>query len=393
MQIGLAGDLITKVGQIASHVLRERVRPSAPQDAGDIPRSPDAVTPAWLTAVLAAKHPGAVVTSVRSFGGTSGTSTRRRLTLELNDVAREAGLPANLYMKTTTSLTQRLMLGLVGIIEVEGQSYDRVLPLLDIEAPRGYAHGFDPASWRSYVITEDVVATRGARFVEPSDVLTLGQIKDLLTAMATWHGNLWNHPVLHGSWLQTTAERQAALSRFLDWGKRSKVGYERAGDLIPAAIRTNHGAVVAAFERSMALGSTGPQTFLHGDPHSGGNFYVTDAGTLGWADWGVCLKGSWGYDYSYFVTASLPTEDRRRWERTLLEHYLEQLQQAGGEAPAFDDAWLTYRQQALYPAVAWAAVFGHGPLQPDSQPPEFCLPIIERATQAIEDLDSVNAVA
>ena len=42
--------------------------------------------------------------------------------------------------------------------------------------------------------------------------------------------------------------------------------------------------------------------------------------------------------------------------------------------------------------IGWAAVYGHGPLQPDSQPPEYCLPIIERASHAVEDLDSVGAV-
>jgi hypothetical protein len=113
---------------------------------------------------------------------------------------------------------------------------------------------------------------------------------------------------------------------------------------------------------------------------------------MGWADWGVCLRGGWGYDYAYFVTSSLPVDRRREWEHELLAHYLEQLARAGGDAPDFDAAWLTYRQQALYPCVGWAAVYGHGRLQPDSQPPEYCLPIIERASHAVEDLDSVGAV-
>ena len=51
----------------------------------------------------------------------------------------------------------------------------------------------------------------------------------------------------------------------------------------------------------MQLGSDGAMTFLHGDPHCGGNFYEAADGAMGWADWGVCLRGSWGYDYSYFV--------------------------------------------------------------------------------------------
>lgn len=387
-----AGDLAAKVGRIAGHVLWERVHRPALRSASDVPRTPDDVTAEWLTACLCAGHPAASVAGVEILGGTSGTSTRRRMRLTYNAVGREAGLPEHIYVKTTTSLTQRLMLGLTDIIHVEGLVYDRVLPILELEVPRGYGYGFEPRSWRTVVITEDVGVTRGAQFCSPQTPLTLEQMKDLLTSMASWHGGLWNHPVLEGGWLQTTAERYDVLSRFLDWGKRSAVGYRRAGDVVASSVRDRAVEVFEAFERAMRLGSEGTMTFLHGDPHSAGNFYVTADGRMGWADWGVCLRGNWGYDYAYAVTSSLPIDRRREWEQELLEHYLEQLALAGGAAPDFNDAWLTYRQQALYPCVGWSAVYGHGPFQPDSQPPEYCLPIIERASQAVEDLDSVSAV-
>jgi len=384
--------LATQLGRIAGHVLWERVRSPALRTATDVPRGPNDVTAEWLTRCLCARHRGAVVTGVQMLDGSSGTSTRRRMRVAYNAVGRDAGLPEHLYLKTTTTLTQRLILGLTDIIEVEGRVYEHVLPLLELEAPRGYHHGFERRSWRTVVITEDVGATRGARFCSPDTALTLAQMKDLVGSMASWHGRLWNDPVLDGGWLQTTSQRYDALSRFLDWGKRSAVGYRRAGDIVVRAVRDRPTAVFEAFARAMRLGSEGPMTFLHGDPHSGGNFYETADGRMGWADWGVCLRGGWGYDYAYFVTSSLPVDRRREWERQLLEHYLEQLALAGGEAPEFDDAWLVYRQQALYPCVGWAAVYGHGPFQPDSQPPEYCLPIIERASQAVEDLDSVAAV-
>jgi hypothetical protein len=384
--------LVAQLGRIAGHVLWERARSPRLDAATAVPRRPEDVTAAWLTRALCAQHPGAAVTGVEMREGSSGTSTRRRMHLTYNAVGRDAGLPEHLYVKTTTTLTQRLILGLTDIIEVEGLVYERVLPLLDLEAPHGYHHGFEPRSWRTVVITEDVGATRGACFCEPDTELTLAQAKDLLTSMATWHGRLWSDPVLEGGWLQTTSERYDALSRFLDWGKRSAVGYQRAGDVVARSVRERPVQVFEAFARAMRLGSEGAMTFLHGDPHSGGNFYETADGRMGWADWGVCLRGGWGYDYAYFVTSSLAVERRREWERELLEHYLEQLALAGGEAPDFDDAWLVYRQQALYPCVGWAAVYGHGPFQPDSQPPEYCLPIIERASQAVEDLDSVAAV-
>ena len=326
-------ELVATLGRIAGHVALDKVRSPRLETTDDVPRTPDDVTTEWLTGALCNGAPGAEVTAVESFGGGSGTSTRRTMRVTYNDAGREAGLPEHLYAKTMTSLTQRLMLGLTDIIRVEGFVYEDILPLVDIEIPHGYFAAFDPRSWRSIVITEDVGATRGARFFSPQDEVTLEQMKELLTAMATWHGTLWNHPVLEGGELQTTAERHAALSRFLDWGKRSEVGAKRAGDLVPPSLLARHAEVVQAFERSMQLGSEGAMTFLHGDPHSAGNFYATSDGRMGWADWGVCLRGGWGYDYSYAVAGSLTIEQRREWERDLLAHYLEELAKAGGEAP------------------------------------------------------------
>jgi hypothetical protein len=384
--------LMRTLGRIAGHVAVEKVRKPRVETIEDVPRTPDDVTPEWLTKALCAGHPGAEVTGIEVLGGGSGTSTRRTMRITYSAAGREAGLPEHLYAKTMASLTQRLMLGLTDIIRVEGFVYEHVLPLVEIEIPRGYFAAFDPRSWRSIVLTEDVGATRGAKFFSPQMEVTLEQMKELLTAMASWHGKLWNHPVLEWGELQTTAERHAALSRFLDWGKRSEVGARRAGDLVPPSLLARHDEVVRAFERSMKLGSEGAMTFLHGDPHSAGNFYVTGDGRMGWADWGVCLRGGWGYDYSYAVAGSLTVEQRREWERDLLAHYLDKLAEAGGEAPDFDQAWLIYRQQLMYPYVGWSAVYGHGRFQPDSQPPEYCLPIIERSAHAIEDLDAVNAV-
>lgn len=305
-----AAALGSRVGRVVGHVLKERVRPLPLRTAADVPRTPDDATPAWLTACLCAGHPGAAVVAAENLGGSAGTTTRRRFRITYNDAGRAAGLPEHVYAKTTASAAERLMLGLTGTIQVEGQVYDRVLPLVDIEVPDGCFSSFEPRSWRSLVLTEDVTVTRGASFYTPQTELTFDHIKALLTAMATWNGTLWEHPVLAGGWLHTTAQRQAQLSKFLDWGKRSVVGCKRARPGHPPRRRG------AGFERSMQLGSAGPMTLLHGDPHTGGNFYVTGGGRMGWADRGVCLQGSWGYDYGYLVAASLPTDRRREWERS-----------------------------------------------------------------------------
>ncbi len=52
-------------------------------------------------------------------------------------------------------------------------------------------------------------------------------------------------------------------------------------------------------------------------------------------------------------------EDRRNWERDLLQRYLDALQRQfdvlgrTARAPTFDEAWLSYRQQNIYGLFFW----------------------------------------
>jgi hypothetical protein len=113
---------------------------------------------------------------------------------------------------------------------------------------------------------------------------------------------------------------------------------------------------------------------------------------MGLTDWQIVMRGSWAYDFSYTVASGLTVEDRRAWEHDLLAFYLERLAAAGGEAPAMGDAWLAYRQQAIYPCFIWLATIGRSVIQPKYQPDEISLGIIERTANAILDLDPLGAV-
>jgi len=62
----------------------------------DVPCSPDAITPEWLTAAICAKTPGAIVTNVVVERSSAGTHERHRLLVTYNEVGRRAGLPASI---------------------------------------------------------------------------------------------------------------------------------------------------------------------------------------------------------------------------------------------------------------------------------------------------------
>ncbi len=362
------------------------------QATGAFPRSPEDVTPQWLTAVLCRDAPGARVSSVHMHRASAGTTTRRALALDYNDAGTAAGLPRRLFVKCTSTLAQRAMLGLGGLIEGEPGFYACVRPRLEIEAPLGYFGAAESRSWRSIVLIEDVVGTRDATFWKPSATISRAQIEDLLANAARWHGALWDSPRLAGwQWLKTPAEQMRLIDALIGLADRRSAGAERARAVIPAALHSRQDDLYAGMRESMGIASRGPSTYLHGDLHVA-NTYLTRAGRMGIADWQVGLRGAWAFDYAYLVTTALEVEDRRAWERDLLDFYVEQLAAAGGEAIPRERAWDAYRQATFYPYFAWVYTIGRLRLQPRFQPDEVSLVMVRRISSAIDDLESLRAV-
>lgn len=80
--------------KIGGRVAFERlVRPKA-RRAEDVPCSPDAITPEWLTAVLCKKIPEAAVTGVVVTPASAGTHERHQLIITYNEAGRRACLPS-----------------------------------------------------------------------------------------------------------------------------------------------------------------------------------------------------------------------------------------------------------------------------------------------------------
>jgi hypothetical protein len=380
---------VRRVGAVLVAGARDRTLPARGMT---VPRSPDDLEAPWLSAALCGGTPGARVVSVRRRGASVGTTTRAALEVGYNDAGKAAALPERLFVKCTSSLAQRLMLGLGGFIEGEPGFYAQVRPQLTVEAPAGYFGAVDPRSWRSVVVMEDVVGTRGATFCGPSTAVTRERIEGLLASAATWHGKLWQSPALaRWRWLKTPAEQMGVIDALIGMANRTHAGAARAQAVIPRALRARQPDLYAGMRRSMELLSQGPSTYLHGDLHIA-NSYFTREGTVGVCDWQTSLRGSWAHDYAYIVATGLSVENRRAWEGALLEFYLERLASAGGAEIPRARAWDSYRQALLYPYFAWAYTLGRSRLEPNFQPQSVSLAMLERISTAIDDLDALAAV-
>lgn len=383
--------ILRRFATTSGYVAWEKLRRSPARVAADVPVSAEEITPEWLTAVLCGQAPAAAVLSFEVPGGSVGTSTRHALRLHYNAAGEEAGLPTELYTKTTTSLTQRLILGLAGVIFGEIGFFNDIRPRVSIETPCGYHSALETRSWRSISLLENIAVTRGATFLHSDHHFTRPEIEDLLSTLASLHGTLWLDPVVTRSdgWLRTPAQLLISIKTSINQRKRAAIGAHKAKAVMPPALMTRLDDLWFAFERSMAHASDGPLTFLHGDAHAG-NTYLTGEDRAGYTDWQMCMRGSWSFDVALAISSTLAVNDRRAWERDLLTFYLERLEAAGGHAPEFERAWDMYREQVLYPYHSWTYTISASTFQPKMQPDHLCLPIIERTAAAIADHGSIE---
>ena len=113
---------------------------------------------------------------------------------------------------------------------------------------------------------------------------------------------------------------------------------------------------------------------------------------MGLMDWQCCVRGHWSRDLVYAITTSLSVENRRAWEKQLVEYYLEQLAANGVPPVSMERAMQLYKTQ-LFPTLAfWTGTLTPAPGSPDMQPVETSIKFIHRITHAMDDLDALRAI-
>ena len=211
---------------VGGYVAVERLTRPRPLTAGEIPPRADVITAEWLTDVLCAGHPGAHVTGVRLDRGSSGTSSRAALSIDYDSAGRAAGLPTALFVKSTATWKQRLLLGLGDMIHRESTFFTHVRPLVDMQAPLGYHAAYDPRNWRSVCLMEDIATTRGAEFLIPTSRISRDAMRGLLSTLARMHGTFWDSPRLTRELAALTTPEyfKAKISALIGMRERSVSG-------------------------------------------------------------------------------------------------------------------------------------------------------------------------
>jgi len=389
-QVKMAGEVL-RLGAVTAC---ERLRGLEPViRSHEVPANVGQLTPEWLTAVLTDGTHGAAVEGFELGEGSDGTSSRRAITVYWNEAGVEAGLPRDVYSKSTPSLLNRMLVGITGAASAEALFYSRIRPKLDIGAPTGYHGGWDARTCRSMVLTEDIAVARGATFADASQLkVTRDKAESMVAECAKYHGALWNDARLLGEWgLLRSDAWQRMFNARIGFDRGALVGMRMLSDLVPAQLQDRRSEIRASLMRSLELSVSGPLTLLHQDVHPN-NWFTLPDGSLHLYDWQGIGAGSWALDLSYALSSALDVEDRRAWERDLIELYVDQLAVAGGRPPTVDEAFLAYRQQMFRGFIYWTYTYVVGrvsKLQADGHVRR----VVERTAQAMVDLESLDSLS
>jgi aminoglycoside phosphotransferase (APT) family kinase protein len=390
--MGASGATALAALKIGGRVAFERlVRPKARQ-RDDVPCSPGAITTEWLTAVLCDKVPGAVVTQVEVKPASAGTHERHRLVVAYNERGRRAGLPGSMFTKSLPSVVTRMIGGFNGTARAEGRFYMQLRPQLEIEAPVAYHAAFDPQTFASILLLEDLVATESATFCNHKTYVTRAMAEDMIDLLAALHARF------HGDAEFATRYRWVASyprwftigAQKMDLEHYTRKAFDAASHVIPESVLARRDAVWPAAMRALAVHESEPQGLLHSDVHIG-NWYQTGTAKMGLCDWQCLARGHWSRDLAYAVTAALTPDDRRNWEKDLLLRYLDRFAELTGTTPDLDGSFLHYRQQMVHALLMWTITLCHSPLLPNMQSEETTLAMIGRISTAMADLDSLRS--
>jgi aminoglycoside phosphotransferase (APT) family kinase protein len=166
---------------------------------------------------------------------------------------------------------------------------------------------------------------------------------------------------------------------------------ERLGDDAPASVHalTIDGLIEDVWKPFVRTLTVGPTTLLHGDAHVG-NTYLLPDGDVGFLDWQVARRGNFALDLGYFLQGAITTEDRRNYERALLEIYRDALALPADELPSADEIWLRYRASVAHGLTLWLCTASAGELW---QRPDIALALAQRYSAAYEDLQTAQALS
>lgn len=318
-----------------------------------LPITFEEITADWLTAALRQKAPEVTVRTAEIVDMVRGTTTKIRIRLELDEAGREAGIPDLIILKGGFEPHSREV-GMNQMFQREVRAYRDVFPAMPLPTPTCYFADYDPARQQGIILMEDLVQ-RGVTFCHATRPQSFEQVARRLTHLAQFHAKSWDSADLQpsGKWGELVAFFPV-MRPFFDHYATPAIWQTFVNSPRGAAssVRFHDPRwLVDSWDRMTRYAQGLPQCVLHGDIHLG-NLYIYPDGTPGFFD-SLASTGPGMLEVSYHVSASIDSADRPRWERGLVQVYLDELARNGVESPSFDEAMEQYAVLLLYGYFIW----------------------------------------
>lgn len=315
---------------------------SAPQRTRrPLPLTFDELDGEWLTQALETQAPGAVVNHFEIVDVVHGNCTKVRLRLDMNEAGRRAGIPETVILKTGFESHSRAA-GFA--LQVEPMAYRDIMPTSGLNGPRCYFADFDGERIQGATIMEDL-GNRNVTFGTPLQARSQDDIAATLSLLAHYHSQTWGcadfAPGSPLDWVKTAAPFTRPVPR--SW--LEAVNWDQFLEMPRAAAFSTRFQdrlwAIDALNRVEILSRQVPNCVIHGDSHIGNVFFEPD-GTPGFYDITPRRAPAMGEVCNHIVLA-LDMADRPRWERALVQHYLDELGRRGAaDVPSLDDAMRQY---------------------------------------------------
>ena len=306
---------------------------------------PAAVDADWLTARLRTagvlrEARVAAITACDAVGvGMLGDSIRFTV-----DYDRDEGAPASFVGKfASADATSRETGKGFGLYRREVGFYQHLADTVAIRSPACHFADYDPEDGTFALLLEDLGPAR------TGNQLTGCGVADAERAMvqaAALHGPRWNDATLRDhDFLNTDAARDFVIASFPACLTEFHARYDGVLEPEYMAVCDRYGAIVGA----ALTGGAERFTLTHGDFRLDNMLFDARDGTVPLAvlDWQSPAIGPGAVDVAYFLGLALSIDDRRKYERHLLDLYREELGRYGVRDYTHDDLYADYRRTLL----------------------------------------------
>ena len=283
---------------------------------GRLPRSPVEVTPEWLTAALQSHGRQVVVKSMWRDPLGEGVGMASGLEILTLDYANGHG-PRTMVLKyPTTNEANRAVALAFDLYRREVLFYRDVAALTPAATPEVYFAEIE-GNESFVILLEDMSHYRLGDQIEGCGA---ADAELCMVELGELHASFWNDverpeldfiPYLHPSYHADALRDSAGVG----WDRTLEI----FGDAVSEHVRATKDRYIAAIPRLQEWMTTPPLTVAHGDFRMDNLFFGIAPGDAPVAalDWQGCLRAKAVQDLAYFLSGSVPIEQRRSHERDL----------------------------------------------------------------------------